>query len=485
MTPTIAGLICIGTFIDAPTHEALRVRTNHICVVDSKGRIASLQPLPDGAVAEQANAEQLKKLVAEEYRRFDVLIMEEWEFVCPGLVDCHNHAPQYRQLGTATDYTLFDWLTAVTFPNEAKCRDPAYARALYTRLVRRLLRSGTTSVQFFATNDLAPTQLLVDICAAHGLRAFVGLVAADRNSPPYYVQTTAEALALTESFIAWTHAHPAGRTALGAQDALVHPVITPRFVPTCSLPLLRGLGALAAAHDVRVQSHAAETVDQVLRVKALHPQIGGGRDVAIFDECGLLTRRTTLAHGTHLRDYEVRRIADVGAAVAACPIANILHSRAVVPVPRYKSLGAKVGLGTDVAGGYSASMLGPLRMAVVDDRVDSFVEVVREDMPLEDYPDPDPKTDWPVGHVWAYHLATVGGAEVLGIAEHSGTIDVGKHFDAILVDGNREDQAYEYWPGETREIQFERWINTGDDRNVTSVWVRGARVFFKGQYITE
>ena len=60
MTPTIAGLICIGTFIDAPTHEALRVRTNHICVVDSKGRIASLQPLPDGAVAEQANAEQLK-----------------------------------------------------------------------------------------------------------------------------------------------------------------------------------------------------------------------------------------------------------------------------------------------------------------------------------------------------------------------------------------------------------------------------------------
>ncbi|KAH9936536.1 Metallo-dependent hydrolase [Fomitopsis serialis] len=470
------GLICVGTFIDAPTHEALRVRTNHLCVVDGKGRIALFQSLPEG-VAE--DGERIKTSVPEEYRGFEVLLMKEWEFVCPGMIDCHNHAPQYHQIGTATDYTLFNWLFNVTFPNEAKCRDLDYARDLYTKLVQRLLRNGTTSVQFFATNDIEPTRLLVDICAEHGLRAFVGLVTADRDSPDYYIHTTEEALSLTESFVQWTLAHPAGRDTLGEQDALVHPVITPRFVPTCTLPLLHGLGALAAKYDVRVQSHAAETVDQVLRVKALHPTLGGGRDVAIFESCSLLTARTTLAHGTHLRDYEVRRMAEVGAAVSACPIANVLHSRAVVPAPRYKALGLKLGLGTDIAGGYSASMLGPLRMAVVDDRTDSFVEVVREDMPLEAYPDPDPKTEWPVGHVWAYHIATVGGAEALGIAEHAGTIDVGKHFDAVLVDGNREDQAYEYWPGEAKEIRFERWVNTGDDRNVKGVWVRGARVVWK------
>ena len=173
---------------------------------------------------------------------------------------------------------------------------------------------------------------MTDICAAHGLRAFVGLVTADQHSPSYYVQSTADALRLTEDFITWTHAHAQGRDARGPQDALVHPVITPRFVPTCSLALLEGLGALRAKHGARVQSHAAETVDQVLRVKELHPDIGGGRDVAVFERVGLLGAGTTLAHCTHLRDYEVRRMAAAGAAVCACPIANMIHSRAVVPV---------------------------------------------------------------------------------------------------------------------------------------------------------
>ncbi|EIN10803.1 Metallo-dependent hydrolase [Punctularia strigosozonata HHB-11173 SS5] len=474
------GQILVGTLIDAPTHDALRVRTNHVCVVGPNGRIAVIKPVDPATHDPVQTEEAIRSSVPKEYQELPLYLMGEHEFLCPGMVDCHNHAPQYHQIGTATDYTLFDWLFNVTFPNEAKCQDLVYAKDLYTRLVQRLLRSGTTSAQFFATNHIAPTKLLVEICAAQGLRGFVGLVTADQHSPDYYVQTTEEALRLTEEFITWTHAHEFGREKRGPEDALVHPVITPRFVPTCSLDLLNGLGALMKKYDVRVQSHAAETVDQVLRVKEMHPSIGGGRDVAIFEQVGLLGSRTTLAHCTHMRDYEVRKMAAVGSAVSACPIANMIHSRSVVPVPRYKALGVKLGLGTDIAGGYSASMLGPLRTAIFDDRTDSFVKVEREDKPLDQYTDPDPKTEWPVGHVWAYHLATVGGAEALGISDHSGSLDVGKHFDAILVDNNRPEekggQAFEWWPGETPEIRFERWINTGDERNVARVWVAGRLV---------
>ena len=117
-------------------------------------------------------------------------------------------------------------------------------------------------MQFFATNDLAPTKLLVDLCAQYGLKAFVGLVAADANSPDYYIQTTSQALEETEDFINFTHAHAAGQDKLGKDDALVYPVITPRFIPTSTLELLQGLGELRKKYQCRVQSHAAETVDQ-------------------------------------------------------------------------------------------------------------------------------------------------------------------------------------------------------------------------------
>jgi cytosine/adenosine deaminase-related metal-dependent hydrolase len=81
---------------------------------------------------------------------------------------------------------------------------------------------------------------------------------------------------------------------------------TPRFVPTCSLELLRGLGKLAAEYDCHIQSHAAETPHQAAAVHRMHPDIGGGRDIAIFESVGLLNSKTTMAHGCFLRDYEVR-----------------------------------------------------------------------------------------------------------------------------------------------------------------------------------
>lgn len=81
--------------------------------------------------------------------------------------------------------------------------------------------------------------------------------------------------------------------------------------------------------------------------------------------------------------------------------------------------------------------------------------------------------------MWAYHLATRGGAKALEIDNHSGTLDVGKHFDALLINVNAQDQAFEYWEDETKEIMFERFVNTGDDRNVRKVWVNGRMVVDK------
>ncbi len=100
----------------------------------------------------------------------------------------------------------------------------------------------------------------------------------DRHSVDYYVESTSEALTNTEAFI---------RHVRDLHDPCVQPVITPRFIPTCSMALLEGLGALAAKYNVHVQSHISESVDQVVFTQSLHPHMP--HDAAIYDACGLLT----------------------------------------------------------------------------------------------------------------------------------------------------------------------------------------------------
>jgi guanine deaminase len=100
--------------------------------------------------------------------------------------------------------------------------------------------------------------VLADICGKYGQRALVGKTCSDQLVPEYYVETTAGSLKDTEEFI------KAVRRKFGEGDAaLVQPVITPRFVPTCSIELLKGLGELAHKYGCHVQTHAAESVDQV------------------------------------------------------------------------------------------------------------------------------------------------------------------------------------------------------------------------------
>src|SRR5579871_1398180 len=168
-----------------------------------------------------------------------------------------------------------DWLYKVTFPNEAKCKDPTYARTLYTRMVRRMLRNGTTTALYFATIHLEASKILADICNSYGQRAYVGKINIDQLAPDYYIEETQSSLADTERFIQYCRSE---FPATPHRTSNIHPVVTPRFIPTCSYPLLQGLGELAQKYDCHVQSHAAETVDQVNLVRSQYPDLQ--RDVA-------------------------------------------------------------------------------------------------------------------------------------------------------------------------------------------------------------
>ena len=388
------------------------------------------------------------------------------EMCMPGFIDTHVHAPQYAFTGTATDLPLMDWLQKYTFPAERRMADVALARRVYEALVAKLLAHGTTTAVYYGSIHLEATKLLVDVCRAKGQRAFVGKVAMDQHGAEGYQETTAASLRDTEALIEYCHA--CEPSAADAVARLVNPVVTPRFIPTCSAELLTGLGALAAKHRERgcwVQSHIAESRDEMAFVESLYP---GERDAAIFDAAGLLTDRCIMAHGVHLATNELRLCAARRAGIACCPLSNTFFADGAFPLVQAQEAGVRVGLGTDVAGGYSPSLLvGGVRHAVYASKALQAL-AAREGAVEVDYRR-------------AFWTATVGGAAALGLEAELGHFAPGTQFDAVIVgcDGGAFDTLD---TARCLAADFERYCNLGDDRNVKATFVRGRRVGVAGAH---
>ena len=335
----------------------------------------------------------------------------------PGLVDLHIHAPQFPQLGAALDVPLEDWLFKYTFPLEARYDDLAFATEVYDRLVRRLLSNGTTTAVYFATIHGPASLKLAETCLRLGQRAWVGRVAMDLadGCPDYYRDASAaQSVEETARFIDAVRALPGNR--------LVEPAITPRFIPACSDAALKGLGALAAATGAPVQTHCSESDWEHAFV---HDRMGM-TDTAALDHLGLLTRRCVLAHAGHITDADMALIKARGAGIAHCPLSNAYFGNAVFPLRRALRKALRVGLGTDISGGYSSFLLDNARAAVTSSRM--LEDGVDPERAARERGSPDARVDFRD----AFYLATRGGAEVLDLPV--GAFEEGLQFDAILVD---------------------------------------------------
>ena len=302
--------------------------------------------------------------------------------------------------------------------------DPQLARKVYTRLASRLKENGTGAALLFGTikpdtkfvklhcivvEGLPPTSLILAECMNNaGLRGFVGKLSMDQLSSPTYIEASAASAILSAKAFAET------MTATYPSPALVEPVITPRFVPTCSDTLLCGLGELAASHGLRIQSHLAESHDQVAAVLAER----GIDDIDVFERSKLLTSRTVQAHCTFLDAPSLSRLHASGTAVAHCPLSNAYFSAEPFRLREALDLNVKVGLGTDVAGGYSLDIMNSMRQAVAVSRMRQGTNIMK----LES--DRSLAIDW----VESLYLATRGGAKALGLL--TGIFEVGAPFDA-------------------------------------------------------
>lgn len=441
-----------GTFCHAPELGAIEILRDALVAIDGDGRIASVTPSghPGHAEARRAAAEAGTLVVAPART-----------YILPGFVDLHIHAPQYPQLGKALDVPLEVWLQEHTFPLEARYADTAFAGRHYAALVEDLIANGTTTALYFATVHQEATRLLVDICLEKGQRALVGKVAMDNPAecPDFYRDASAEkAIAGTRALIDYVAAHP-------GNHGLVHPVITPRFVPSCTDPLLEGLGELARECGCHVQTHCSESDWEHGYVLDRF----GRTDAEMLDRFGLMTRKTVLAHSNLLTEGDMDLIRARGAGVAHCPLSNAYFANAVFPLRAALAKGLRVGLGTDISGGPTASMIEAQRMAIAASRM--LETGVDPALPPERRGRPGSRIDFDT----AFHLATAGGGDVLDLP--IGQFAPGFHFDAVLVDPDAPGGTMRVWDDlDSDEDALQKIVYTASKANLATVWIGGRAV---------
>ncbi len=379
--------------------------------------------------------------------------------VLPGLIDTHVHAPQWPQLGTGLDLPLEEWLFEHTFPLEARLTEPAMAERVWPAMVSTLLANGTTTAAYYATIDVETTTMLAAVCAELGQRAFVGRVAMDHpDASPDYYRDASPGQAIDRSAASIDAIRMIGAP-------LVHPVVTPRFAPSCTDDTLRGLGALAASTGALVQTHCSESDWQ----HGYAFERFGMADTQALHTFGLVRDHTVLAHGGHLRAADFETIRAQGAGIAHCPVSNMYFGQSVFPARRALDMGVRCGLGTDIAGGSQPSLLRQCADAVNvsrlrEDGVDA--SVVRAERGVGGSR---------ISIVEAFHMATVGGADLLGV--NAGAIEPGRSFDAIAVDTTRPGSTLQIWPEvDDHARTFEKVVRLASADDITDVWVNGKRI---------
>jgi guanine deaminase len=377
------------------------VLKGHIVWCDTPKHI---QTVPHGMlVCENGLCEGVFREIPE---RYQALPFKDFSgrLVLPALYDLHLHAPQFAYRGLGMDLELIGWLKAYAFPEEAKYFDLEYAGRAYAAFTEALKRSFTARFCCFATLHAPATLLLAGHLEASGLQGYVGKLSMDRNSPKDLCEVSADRAA--EDCENWI---------LSMRERFRHikPIVTPRFVPSCTDALMGKLRGLMDKYGVPAQSHLSETRDEIAWVKKLSPETKHYADA--YDRFGML-ENAVMAHVVYPEEEEIALLKERGTMVAHCPSSNANLRSGIAPVRRLLSAGVRMGLGSDVAGGESIDMLRIVTNAVQFSKL--YWRMVEPAEPALTFPE-------------AFYMATKGGGSFFG---KCGSFEEGYMLDALVLD---------------------------------------------------
>lgn len=356
----------------------------------------------------------------------------------PAMNDLHLHAPQYRNMGMALDLPLLQWLETYTFPEESKFSDLKYAEKIYKRFVHELWWNGTMRCAVYATIHRDTTLLLARLLQESGMGAYIGLVGMDRNCPEYLQNSTTEVIRDTTQLLQVLDGDP-----------LVHPIVTPRFVPSCSGEMMDALGELAIRKNIPVQSHLSENVNEIAWVRELEPESTCYADA--YYRHGLFGQTPTLmAHCCYSDGIELELMRKQQIYAVHCPSSNCNLPTGMAHVRKLLNNGIKVALGSDISGGHTMSIFSIIRYAIEISKI-----VHAETSGQEPF----------LTLSEAFWIATKSGGSFFGKV---GSFESGYAFDALVIDDQRLN-SMEY----TLEERLERYIYLGDPADIQHRFCQG------------
>ncbi|WP_261461208.1 guanine deaminase [Serratia fonticola] len=365
------------------------------------------------------------------------------KMIVPGFVDTHIHYPQCEMVG-AYGEQLLDWLNKHTFPAEKRYNDLEYAREMSAFFIKQLLRNGTTTALVFGTVHPESVEALFESARHINMRMIAGKVMMDRNAPDYLMDTAESSYSQTKALIERWHNN--GRLLYA---------ITPRFAPTSSPEQLEMVQRLRQEYpDVYLHTHLSENKDEVAWVKALYPEHKNYLDV--YHHYGMTGRKSVFAHCVHLEDAEWDCLHQTQSSIAFCPTSNLYLGSGLFNLPNAWRKKVRVGMGTDIGAGTTFNMLQTLNEAY-------------KIMQLQGYR---------LSAYEAFYLATLGGADALGLADTIGNFNLGKEADFVVLEPTATPlQQLRYDNSKTLMDKLFVMMTLGDDRSIYRTYVDGRLVY--------
>ena len=423
-----------GTFAHTPTFEAFEFYEDSFLVSENGKVVGIYKELPD----------QYRGIKVYDYTG---------KVIVPGMCDMHIHAPQYTFHGMGQNIEKPEWQSwfdTYCFPAESMYKDLDFAKRSYERLTDDLMHTTTTRLVFFATIHRPATEALMEILDRKGFVAYVGKVNMDRNSMDGLIETTEETIQETRTFVENTK----------DKYANVKPIITPRYIPTCTDESLKGISEIMKEFNIPVHSHLTEGLDEFEWVKQLKPGIKYYSQA--YDEFDMLGTAvpTIMDHCVFPSPEDFQLLCERNVWIAHCPNGNLHGSGTAAPVLKYVRNGANVCLGTDASGGHTLNLMRTITEAMLASKVHWAY--------TERNGDPNAKRDV-LTLANAFYLATKGGGSFWGTA---GSFEQGYDLDAVVLDDSRLSNEIT----RTTYERVERLICCSDDREVHAKFICGAKV---------
>lgn len=405
----------------APVEPAHTVLHGYSIIIDN-GNIT--------AVVEQSTAD--REFAATETVSLD------GHLLIPGLINAHTHASMSLLRGIADDLPLMEWLNDHIWPVEQRLMSPDFVRDGSMLAIAEMLKAGVTCFNDMYFFPDATAQAARET----GIRAVLGLIVID--FPSAWAAGPEEYLQKAEQL----HAQLVG-------EPLLHTALAPHAPYSVSDGPLSDVADLSTQLNIPVHIHVHETRDEIDSSLKQY----GERPFKRMQKLGLVNEKLIAVHCCHLEADEIRAISESGTKVAHCPESNLKLANGFCPVNHLLAAGATVALGTDgAASNNNLDLLEEMRLAAL---LAKGTGRNASALPAHE----------------ALKMATLSGAQALGIDHVTGSIVPGKSADIVALDFNRIDCQPLYDP-------VAQLVYAARSDAVSDVWVAGRRLLKSGKLTT-